>query len=162
MANSNLEQLSERGEYEHMADLDFIVSLKGQSGNRGGDLGGVLQKGVENAQEMSLGRIVEYMLDPREDASNPPYNQDEIRVANRIKDWRASAKTSANSDAPDRFEIMYLGRDEVLSNPVEPTSYVSAYPDMIKEKVKRTDFGEEVRYNGVDLIARFVPGGGTR
>mgnify|MGYP001570448592 CR=1 FL=1 len=158
MENSNLEQMSERRDEEPMVNLDLIVSLRGSSTNTT-NIGEILQKEVSNSQEKSLARIVDYMLDTREDETNPGYNKDETRLANKIKDWRASAKQTANETSPYLFQIRYLGRNNTLSEPIDPTRYISDYPDMLKEKSKRTDF-EELRYNAVDLVAGFIPGAG--
>ena len=152
--------LTEKVEDSSTENLDFIVSLRGIQ-IRGTEEYpcGILYKGIKDMRDKTLGEIIEYMLDPSEDELNPAYNEGEIEVKNRIIKLRANAKASEKSVCGCchyLFQISYLRKENQLSDPIKLQSHISDYPDMIKNVSKRTDTGEEIKYEEIDLIAKLI------
>jgi len=116
-----------------------------------------LEKLVDNGAEKNFGKILDYMLDPREDSLNPAYNSEERELRDRILGWKERAEKDAGS-----FDLMYLRTNGNYSEPLSLDGYISDFNDIIKQKTRRTEFGEELNYEGVDLVAKFEPVGGQK
>ena len=116
-----------------------------------------LEKNIIGCREKNFGEILDYMLDPREDALNPAYNKEQRDLSYRIKIWKERAIETQYTVSPNIFDLMYVKPDSSLSKPLQLQEYLSDYPDIVKQKTRKTDFGEELRYDGLDLVALYLP-----
>ena len=139
-----------------IVSVNPIVPDKDRDGN---DI--ILTKTVEGAIEKPFGKVLEYMLNPREDSLNPAYEQDQRELADRIRDWKRRAENPADPEHPDRFQLMYRKSNGELSAPVDLNTYIRDYNDLILDKREVGEFEQELKYNGIDLVTKFIPGGGS-
>ena len=136
-----------------MAEENLIVSL-GKIDSHDED-SVKLEKIVENCKSKNFRKILDYMLNTGEDSLNPAYNSEERNLRDEIANWKTKAEREEGS-----FDLMYLKSNNEYSNPLSLEEYVSNHSDIIREKTRNSEFGEELKYDGIDLIARFEPVGG--
>ena len=122
----------------------------------------ILEKNFLDWKNKSVGKALEYMLDPREDALNPAYNKEQRDLRDRIESWKKTAIENQNTASPDKFDLLYAKSDGTLSTPLQLNRNLSDYPDIIKRRTTKDDFGSEKEYNAIDLVANFTPGQGYR
>ena len=145
-----------------MTDLEFIASMTTLDEEGRSDDATILYKEIRNYEQMSVEKVIAKILDTnvsRNEPFNTPYNPDERELVDKITSWKQRAKDSAESDSPDRFEIMYKKPNGEISPAIDLRSPLRNYPDMVQEKIKPEQFGEEVKYLRADFFAKFTGGG---
>lgn len=115
-----------------------------------------LEKLIEDCREKNFGKILDSLLDPRQDALNPAYNSEERELRDRIAGWKERAPTTGS------FDLLYIRANGELSEPVRLSETVSSYSDILRQKTRRTEFNEELKYDGMDLVAKFESVGGYK
>ena len=111
-----------------------------------------LEKTVASCREKTFGKVLDYLLDSGEDSRNTGYSVDQRRLMDQIYRWKEAAQSGQGS-----FDLMYSKPNGAYSEPLSLDSVVRDYPDMVFDKVKRSEFGDPVEYQGIDLVARFEP-----
>jgi hypothetical protein len=107
--------------------------------------------------EGTFDELVGYMLDQNEDELNPSYNEDERRLAGRIRSW---AESHNNNPEESNVNLMYFNEDDSLSEPLDLEAKVSDYlPSMINRRRQVMDDGVN-EYDEVKLVYNYHPGGG--
>ena len=114
-----------------------------------------LEKLVENGKTKNFRKILDYMLDPKEDSLNPAYNIEEKELRDSIYGWKKNADSGQGG-----INLRYLKQDNSLSETLDPEGTVCSYTYIIKDNQRTTQFGERVEFKGIDLIASFEPVGG--
>jgi len=134
-------------------DNNVIVSLS-KIGAIGDD-NVKLEKIVEDGKNKNFRKILDYMLDTKEDSLNPAYNPEERNLRDDIQNWKSGAEGGNGA-----FDLIYLKQNNEYSEPVSLDNYVRDSNDIIREKTRNSEFGEELKYDGIDLVARFEQVGG--
>jgi len=135
-----------------MEDNGSVVVTLGKIANLGTE-DEKLEKTVARCREKTIQKILEYVMDPKEDSLNPAYTPNQRLCRDEIDRWKQQAEAQQGT-----MDLMYIKPDgSSYSTPLSLASVVNDYPDMISEKTRRSEFGESVKYNGIDLIARFEP-----
>jgi hypothetical protein len=133
---------------------NIIVSLRKM--NSPGEEALTLEKIVADANGKNFGKILNYMLEPGEDSLNPAYNVEERDLCEDIRKWKDDAQSEKGS-----LDIMYVKGNNEYSEAVLISETPGNYDDIILQKQRSAEFGEDLKYDGIDLVARFEPVGGN-
>lgn len=130
-----------------MSTIDqILVSLDGSSGQ---DI--LIKKTLGSYMEKPVKTLVEYMLDPSGDSSNPGYNQSEREVVAMINGWIEEAKSNPNEKKFIVAAKPVNGGDPIQLDPGEK---VSAYESRIVSSRSLPGGDSSVLSPYIELFAR--------
>ena len=128
--------------------------------NRPGD-NRELIKSIRDCRNKTFRKIISIMTDPEGDELNPPYEDDEKDLAATIRYWYEEHKKSEEGRASSiHINLMYKDKNNRTKEIDDLDKKVSDYNDIVKKIRKSGEFGEEMSYDGIELVADCINVGG--